>query len=138
MSFQGKTALVTGGARGIGAGIAARFLELGVKVMIADTREPESASDAIAANCDVSDEGSVASLAEKIASDFGRLDALVNNAGIADAGSTPIEELPLEAWNRVLATNLTGIFLVTKHTAPLLRDARGSIINIASTRAGRS
>ena len=65
--------------------------------------------------------------------EFGRLDLLVNNAGIS--ANAPITELPLEAWNRVLAVNLTGMFLTVKYAAPYLRERRGSIVNIASTRA---
>jgi NAD(P)-dependent dehydrogenase (short-subunit alcohol dehydrogenase family) len=69
---------------------------------------------------------------------FGRLDALVNNAGLANAHAGPIEKLPLAEWNRRLGVNLTGAFLMAKHAAPHLRRARGAIVNIASTRALQS
>jgi len=69
---------------------------------------------------------------------FGRLDALINNAGIADPSGTPVEKLALKDWNRKIAVNLTGVFLMTKHCTPHLRRARGAIVNIASTRALQS
>jgi NAD(P)-dependent dehydrogenase (short-subunit alcohol dehydrogenase family) len=69
---------------------------------------------------------------------FGRLDALVNNAGIASPGNGPVEKLALAEWNRRIGVNLTGAFLMTKHAAPHLRRARGAIVNIASTRALQS
>jgi NAD(P)-dependent dehydrogenase (short-subunit alcohol dehydrogenase family) len=69
---------------------------------------------------------------------FGRLDALVNNAGIASPGNGPVEKLALTQWNRRIGVNLTGAFLMTKHAAPHLRRVRGAIVNIASTRALQS
>jgi NAD(P)-dependent dehydrogenase (short-subunit alcohol dehydrogenase family) len=69
---------------------------------------------------------------------IGRLTALINNAGIANPVSGPIERLSQEDWNRVLNTNLTGAFLMVKHNIPLLTQSGGSIINIASTRALQS
>jgi len=75
---------------------------------------------------------------ERIEDDFGQLDGLVNNAGIADPDSGPIEQLSLDAWNRRLGTNLTGAFLVAKHSIPMLRETGGAIVNIASTRALQS
>jgi NAD(P)-dependent dehydrogenase (short-subunit alcohol dehydrogenase family) len=69
---------------------------------------------------------------------FGRLDALINNAGLANPADPPLEKLRLADWNRRLAVNLTGAFLMTKHCVPHLRRARGAIVNIASTRALQS
>jgi NAD(P)-dependent dehydrogenase (short-subunit alcohol dehydrogenase family) len=69
---------------------------------------------------------------------FGGLDALINNAGIADPAGGPIERLSLEDWNRKIAVNLTGMFLMTKHCVPHLRRTAGTIVNIASTRALQS
>ena len=74
---------------------------------------------------DVSREPSVRSCVRQVVKRFGRLDALVNNAGIADAHSGPLEKLALKEWTRRIGTNLTGVFLMTKHAAPHLRRSRG-------------
>ena len=87
---------------------------------------------------DVSSEPAVRSCVRAVVKRFGRLDALVNNAGIADPANGPLEKLSLAEWNRRIGTNLTGAFLMAKHCAPHLRDARGAIVNIASTRALQS
>ena len=75
---------------------------------------------------------------EQIEEDFGRLDAVVNNAGLSDPDTGPLEQLSLADWNRMLAVNLTGAFLVSRASIPLLRESRGAIVNIASTRALQS
>jgi len=144
-------ALVTGAARGIGKGVAASLLRAGWSVAITDIDEAagQAAAEELARHCgaagrveficmDVADEASVMACLERIEKDFGRLDGLVNNAGIADPDNGPIEQLSLEAWNRLLGTNLTGAFLVSKHALGLLREASGAIVNIASTRALQS
>ncbi len=139
-----KVVLVTGGAQGIGKGIAQRLLHEGMKVVIADidgeavaeTREELALAGAFVV--DVADERSVAALMGRINSGFGRLDALINNAGIAAAHAAPPEQLGLADWSRVIAVNLTGVFLCCKHAIPLLRERKGSIVNIASTRALQS
>ncbi len=138
-------ALVTGGARGIGRGIALRLLEGGFRVVIADIDEEasrqlvtESAGEIAAIRTDVAAEESVKVLFEQINADFGRLDGLINNAGIARAHAVPLDQLELADWNRLLATNLTGVFLCSKYGIPLLRTCRGAIVNIASTRALQS
>jgi NAD(P)-dependent dehydrogenase (short-subunit alcohol dehydrogenase family) len=87
---------------------------------------------------DVSDEGQVRDWVADAMDRFGRMDGLVNNAGISDPDGGPLEALELADWNRVLATNLTGHFLTVKHAAPHLRKARGAVVNIASTRAFQS
>ncbi|MBJ6724543.1 glucose 1-dehydrogenase [Geomesophilobacter sediminis] len=137
--------LVTGGAQGIGKGIARHFAKAGMQVVIADLdREAVEESAAELGSrvtgfaADVGDEGSVQLLLERVAGRFGRLDVLVNNAGIANPVAAPVERLELESWNRVITTNLTGVFLCTKHAVPLLRVAHGCIVNIASTRALQS
>src|SRR5690606_25807119 len=84
---------------------------------------------------DVSDEPSVGRMMAAAAAWRGAVHGLVNNAGIANPGSTPVESLDLAAWNRMIGTNLTGVFLCTKHAVPHLRAAGGAIVNIASTRA---
>jgi NAD(P)-dependent dehydrogenase (short-subunit alcohol dehydrogenase family) len=140
-------ALVTGGAQGIGKGIAKHFLEIGMKVVIADcdieageeTATEYSGLGAIRfVPTNVIDETAVKTAVEKTIDFFGQLNALVNNAGIANAHNVQVEKLSLDDWNRVIAANLTGYFLFAKHAVPYLRKMRGTIINIASTRALQS
>jgi NAD(P)-dependent dehydrogenase (short-subunit alcohol dehydrogenase family) len=135
-----KFALVTGAARGIGLATAKRFVADGWGVALLDVDDatlkrthaalPES--DAIIAiHCDVADAGSVTDAFATVATRFGRLDALVNNAGIAIF--KPILDVTYEDWSRVLAVNLTGPFLCTQAAAPLIRDSGGgAIVNITS------
>ena len=138
-------AVVTGGAQGIGKGIAKRLIADGMQVVIAD-RDGEAAAETalelgpacLAVMTDVADEASVADLMRMVHSRFGRLDALIANAGIAAPARVPVELQELEIWNRVIATNLTGVFLCCKHAVPLLRPHNGAIVTIASTRALQS
>jgi len=147
MSDQQRIALVTGGAQGIGKGIAARLLADGWKVAIADLdadavretcAELATSGDVIAIPTDVSCEEQVHGCIEQVIATWGSLAALVNNAGIARAHAGPVEQLALADWNRVLAVNLTGALLMAKHAAPHLKANQGSIVNIASTRALQS
>ena len=126
-----RTAIVTGAARGIGRGVADHLDAQGWRVARLDV-EPGRGI----VSCDVSDEASVAQAFEMLG-DFFRdgLGLLVNNAGIAGAHGPPVEEMPLDTWNRYLAVNLTGAFLMTRAAVPHLRRGRGSIVNISSTRA---
>ena len=140
-----RVALVTGGGQGIGRGIALHLGANGFTVVIFDLDAEAAIETAHEANGrivpfvgDVSDEAAVADLLAQIDRDFGRLNGLVNNAGITGPFTGPLEELRLADWNRVLAVNLTGAFLLCKHAAPLLRQSRGAIVNIASTRALQS
>jgi NAD(P)-dependent dehydrogenase (short-subunit alcohol dehydrogenase family) len=126
-------ALITGGARGIGAAIAARLQHNGWDVVIAD-RDPALIGRSVI--CDVSDEAAVATLMDGIRSSEGRLDALICNAGFGIR--KPVEQLSLAEWSSVLATNLTSIFLLVRAAASLLRSARGAVVTIASTRAHMS
>jgi NAD(P)-dependent dehydrogenase (short-subunit alcohol dehydrogenase family) len=137
-----KVALVTGGAQGIGKGIASLLSARGYRVAAAD-RDAEAGReldlpDVAFVRCDVSREASVKSCVRAVTRRFGRLDALINNAGLAGPASGPLDQLSLADWNRRLAVNLTGVFLMTKHAAPHLRAARGAVVNIASTRALQS
>jgi NAD(P)-dependent dehydrogenase (short-subunit alcohol dehydrogenase family) len=137
-----KTALVTGGARGIGKATARLLAARGYRVAIADVdaeagRQAE-ADGLLFLACDVSSEPSVEACVQAVAGRFGRLDALVNNAGITGAASAPLEQLPLAEWNRRIGVNLTGAFLTAKHCAAQLRERRGAIVNVASTRALQS
>jgi NAD(P)-dependent dehydrogenase (short-subunit alcohol dehydrogenase family) len=135
-----KTALVTGAARGIGLATAKRFLADGWRVALLDIDEDTlnrshaalaGSGTVIALACDVADRNGVADAVAAVAQKFGRLDALVNNAGIAIF--KPILDVTYEDWSRVLAVNLTGPFLCTQAAAPLLRDSGGgAIVNITS------
>ena len=127
-------AVVTGGAQGIGQGIATLLAARGWQVAVADIQK----SDFFFVRTDISREPSVRACIRSVVKRFGRLDALVNNAGIADAHTGPVEKLPLREWNRRIGVNLTGSFLMAKHATPHLRRARGAIVNIASTRALQS
>jgi NAD(P)-dependent dehydrogenase (short-subunit alcohol dehydrogenase family) len=126
-------ALVTGGARGIGAAIAARLQHNGWDVVVAD-RDPAPIGRSVI--CDVSDEAAVATLTDDIRTTERRLDALICNAGFGI--SKPVEQLSLAEWSSVLGTNLTSIFLLVRAAASLLRVTHGSIVTIASTRAHMS
>jgi NAD(P)-dependent dehydrogenase (short-subunit alcohol dehydrogenase family) len=130
-----KTILITGGAQGIGRGCVEYFLNLGWNVTAVDIQPMESGERLEAVSGDTSLEETAKQAAAKTIGRFGRLDALINNAGVGMLGKFKVEELPLEEWNRVLGVNLTGCFLMAKHAAPFLRKAKGAIVNIASTRA---
>jgi NAD(P)-dependent dehydrogenase (short-subunit alcohol dehydrogenase family) len=131
-----KTALVTGAARGIGLATAKRFLADGWQVALIDrdaTALGEAAADlenARAFVCDVSKPPEVEAMIADVLRFTGRIDALVNNAGVADFG--PIADHDLPRWRTVMETNLDGVFLVSQAALPALRDARGAIVNIAS------
>jgi NAD(P)-dependent dehydrogenase (short-subunit alcohol dehydrogenase family) len=129
-----KTALVTGGARGIGAAIAELLAARGYDVAVADLAPGRFFS----VKCDVSREASVRSCVRAVIKRFARLDALVNNAAITGPANGPLEKLALAEWNRRIGTNLTGAFLMAKYCLPHLRRRRGGIVNIASTRALQS
>src|SRR6201996_9244489 len=145
-SSTSKVALVTGAARGIGLATAKRFLTDGWHVALLDI-EHRLLDDAVAAladpghtlaiHCDVSDAAAVADAIAALQARFGRLDALVNNAGVAVFAS--ILETTEEDWSRILAVNLTGPFLCTKAAAPLMREhgggAGGNITSISAVRA---
>jgi NAD(P)-dependent dehydrogenase (short-subunit alcohol dehydrogenase family) len=130
-----KTALVTGAARGIGLATTHLFLEEGWSVIMVDRDAPalEEAAQGLAGArailADVSIPEDVARIVEEAGLDAG-LDALVNNAGVADFG--PIETTDFAHWRTVMETNLDGVFLMTQALTPALRIAKGAIVNIAS------
>jgi NAD(P)-dependent dehydrogenase (short-subunit alcohol dehydrogenase family) len=134
--LAGKVALVTGAASGIGLACVERFASEGAKVVGADLRAGPGSAAARSAQLDVCDEAAVAELVREIARDHGRLDAVVNAAGIAGGG--PVHSLDQSAWDRVLDVNLKGTFLVCKHALvqmlqqPARDGERGSLVNIAS------
>lgn len=136
-----KAALVTGGAQGIGLAVSQHLLEQGYAVLAAD-KDAEAGAEALErfagepfefCQTDVSREDEVRDAVERTVGAFGRLDALVNNAGVSR--NRPLAELTLEDWNAVIGTNLTGAFLCVKHAAPYLKAARGAVVNISSSRA---
>jgi NAD(P)-dependent dehydrogenase (short-subunit alcohol dehydrogenase family) len=142
---NGRVALVTGAARGIGLGISAWLITEGWQVVLADVdRERGSrVARALGNNAwfvamDVAKEDQVSVGVAEVLGQFGRLDALVCNAAISDPHTPPLESLDLKRWNRLLAVNLTGAMLLAKHCAPYLRGHRGAIVNITSTRASQS
>jgi len=137
--YSQKAALVTGGARGIGRASAEFLAEHGYRVAVCDVQPARGLESGIVfIRCDVAREPSVRACIRRVVQRFGRLDALINNAGIASPGNGPVEKLALAEWNRRIGTNLGSVFLMTKHAAPHLRRTRGAIVNIASTRALQS
>ncbi len=140
-----KVALVTGAARGIGLAAAKRFLAEGWKVALLDIEGEllrgavagiADADNTLALHCDVSDATAVASAMASLSERFGRLDALVNNAGIAVFA--PLLDTSDRDWSRILAVNLTGPFICTKAAVPLMREHGGAIVNITSISAVRA
>ena len=137
-SLAGRVALVTGGNSGIGRAIALAFRQAGARVAIGARRAERNAAvlaelgaDAVAIELDVRDEASVERAIAAVTGRFGRLDILVNNAGVVNRKS--VMELERAAWDNVLAVNLTGPFLCTKHAARVMKaQGSGKIINISS------
>lgn len=145
MSQSDRVALVTGGAKGIGRGIVLNLADAGWKVAFCDT--DTVVGEQLAASVgqtlcflpgDVASEADVERIVQQTLDWSGRLDAVINNAGIANPETGPIEELSLEQWQRRLDVNLTGPFLMTRHSVSHLRKTKGSIVNMASTRALQS
>lgn len=143
-----KVVIVTGGAQGIGLGIVRHLLQEDWRVAVLDAdaeamdalhREAPAGDDRLLIlPADVALEDQVVQAVEQVVGSFGRLDGLINNAGIANPVSGPVERLALTDWQRWLNVNLTGPFLLCKHCVAHLTAARGAIINIASTRAYQS
>lgn len=140
MRLNGKTAVVTGGGRGIGEGIARVFAAEGAAVVIAEMREDEGrktassiagrGGKAIFVETDVRDGESVRRMVEAAVSEFGSLDVLVNNAGYHI--SKNVEDTSEDEWEYIITTNLRGTFLASKYALPHLRKSRGSIITVSS------
>ena len=139
--LKGKTAIVTGGSRGIGVEMAEGLAEAGANLMLCARREEwlletveEFRGRGFAVEgqaADVSDPGDVQRVVEATVAAFGKVDILINNAGIS-WGAMP-EEMPLEKWQKVIDVNLTGCFLMAQAAGrEMLKNNRGSIINIAS------
>ena len=144
-----RVALVTGAAQGLGRAIAERFSRDGMSVAMCDLKAgpledachelTRSGVDAFPVVTDVSDEVSVTKMARAIEARYGRLDVVVNSAGIlmlVNGRSAKFEETSSDLWNKVMAVNLTGTFLVCRHTVPLMRRNKwGRIVNISSRSA---
>jgi len=138
--LAGRTALVTGGASGFGAGIARRFAAEGARVIVADlaadaaeTLAAELGAGAAARQVDVGDDGSVAALAERLGAEGLLPDIVVNNAGVGQAPAA-LEAMAPEDFERILSVNVRGIFHTTRHLVGGMRSrGRGVILNIAST-----
>lgn len=146
--LAGKTALITGAARGIGKTFAEALAGAGANVVIADIADGGATARAIAAahdvvavahRTDVSDESAVRALVEGLRERFGGIDILVNNAAcFAELPLTPYDEIAVETWDRVMAVNVRGAFLMAKHVGPLMVAAgAGRIVNIGSGTAAR-
>jgi NAD(P)-dependent dehydrogenase (short-subunit alcohol dehydrogenase family) len=141
-----KVALVTGAARGIGLATAKRFLAEGWRVALLDIEADlldkavaslENPDNTLALHCDVAEAVAVSAAIDAIGGRFARLDALINNAGVAVFA--PILDTADADWNRILAVNLTGAFLCTKAAVPLMRGhGGGAIVNITSISAVRA
>jgi citronellol/citronellal dehydrogenase len=151
LKLSGKVAVVTGGSRGLGKSIAIGFAKEGANVVVAARTETESGglpgtihrtaeeikglgTDALAIKCDVTDEQSVNQMVQATIEKFGRIDVLVNNAGVAFY--YPVIETPLKRWELVIKVNLIGAFLCSKAVLSyMIKQKGGSIINISSLAA---
>jgi len=139
---KGRVAIVTGGGQGIGKAVVKRLLGDGLRVVIVDKdeeaaretlQEYHGLGECVFMHADISDEAAVRTVVRETVASFRRVDALINNAGIFI--NKPLAKMSLAEWNRVLSVNLTGTFLCAKYAAPHLAKTRGSIVDIASTRA---
>jgi NAD(P)-dependent dehydrogenase (short-subunit alcohol dehydrogenase family) len=128
-ALDGKVAIVTGGAQGIGAAIAAGLRVEGATVVVADLNPPEGGIRA-----DVASETDVAAMVEETLGRHGRIDVLVNNAGLyASLEMRAFTEIPLEEWNRVMEVNVASMFLTCRAVVPVMREqGGGKIVNISS------
>jgi 3-oxoacyl-[acyl-carrier protein] reductase len=138
MRLQGKTAIVTGGASGFGAGIARRFAAEGATVMVADINGDAAANlardiGAIAQPVDVASDASVKKMTQAAMQAWGRIDIVVNNAGITHPPQ-PMEDVSEAEFDRILSVNAKSVYLTARHVVPLMKSAgRGAILNVAST-----
>ena len=141
MRLDGKVAVITGGAAGIGFAYAKRFLAEGACVVVADIADPAAAVDklgtagrALGVRTDVSDAGSVRAMVEAALARFGRIDVLVNNAAVfATLTPQPFDEIPEAEWDRVMAVSVKGVWNCARAVVPAMRaQGGGRIVNVAS------
>ena len=138
MRLQGKTAIITGGGSGFGAGIARKFTAEGARVMVADinhvaARRIAGETGGLAQTVDVADADSVAEMAAVALREFGHVDILVNNAGITHS-PMPMENVTEDQFDRIFAVNSKSVYLTAKRLVPHMKSrAIGAILNIAST-----
>jgi len=138
LSLDGKVAIVTGGARGIGRAIAAGLATDGARIVIADLDGAEEAARAfpegVGLTVDVGSEADVERMVDETVARCGGLDVLVNNAGLyASLAMRPFEQIPLEEWRRVMDVNVASMFLCCRAAVPRLRErGGGAIVNISS------
>jgi NAD(P)-dependent dehydrogenase (short-subunit alcohol dehydrogenase family) len=136
--LDGKVAVVTGAAQGIGAAIAHGLAAEGARVVVADMQRAEEAAeqypDGVGIGADVSDEASVARLAEAVVDRCGGVDILVNNAGLyASLAMRPFTEIPVDEWRKVMDVNVLSMFLTSRAFVPFMRERGGGrIVNISS------
>lgn len=150
MDFAGKVAVVTGASAGIGRATAIEFARRGASVVVADLnrdRGKETVDEieraggtGLFVEVDVADEASVQQMVQAGVKAFGRLDYLVNNAGIASRQpSTPLHELPVEAFDKIMAVNVRGVYLGMKYAIPeMLKLGKGAIVNLSSVHGARA
>lgn len=143
MQLQNKIILVVGGATGIGKAAALLCAARGAQLIIADINESAGAETAAAINApfikvNVTNESNVEALFKQINDTYGRLDALIQAAGLLKGAFTPIEELTFETWKLVMDINVKGSFLCTKHATPLLKKSKRGVIILLSSGAAQS
>ncbi len=139
MRLTGKTAIVTGGASGFGAGIVRKFASEGARVLVVDINADGAASmaeevgnGALSIACNVADGASVVEMAAYAIKEFGQVDILVNNAGITHLPK-PMEEVTEEEFDRVFAVNCKSVYLTARELVPHMKEKGGAILNVAST-----
>ncbi len=144
MADNGRAALVTGSATGIGAAAAIALAKAGFDVAVNYSRSEDAAkataaeceaagAKTIVVGCDVADDAGARAMVEACGDAFGRLDVLVNNAGITSKTAfTDLDGMDFEDWDRVFAVNVRGLVQVTRACVPMLKEARGAIVNTAS------
>jgi NAD(P)-dependent dehydrogenase (short-subunit alcohol dehydrogenase family) len=142
MNVAQQVAIITGAARGIGLATAHLFLANGYRVAFVDKdteellKATQNLPNSLPITCDISDPESVNHMIATVLENFGRIDALVNNAGVAEF--KPLEETDYACWRKIMSTNLDGVFLCTQAAIPALKESKGAVVNIGSISAVRA